>query len=782
MTDGILQADEPGHFITEIIDADLASGRHSTVVTRFPPEPNGYLHIGHAKSICLNFGLALRYGGRCHLRMDDTNPAKEDVEYVESIKEDVRWLGFEWGDHMYHASDNFEGLYALAVKLIKDGKAYVCELDDEEIRTYRGSLTEAGQPSPYRDRSVEDNLRCFAAMRAGEYPDGAVTLRAKIDMAAANMKMRDPLMYRVRHTPHDRTGDTWCIYPMYDYAHGLSDAFEGITHSICTLEFENNRELYDWFVQASGLESQPRQYEFARLSLGYTLMSKRKLRKLVEEGYVQGWDDPRMPTIAGLRRRGVRASAIRRFAAMIGISKANSRVDRDKLDFCVRDDLNHDAPRVMAVLEPLKLTIRNYPDGQTEHFDAPYYPHDVPKDGTRPLPFSKSLFIDRSDFREEPPKGYFRLSPGREVRLRYAYLVTCEEVIKDADGHVVEVICRYDEESQGGQSPDGRKVKGTIQWVDAGTALPFEARVYDRLFSCEDPEDTPEGDDFTVNLNPGSDRRYPDALIENSIANDDAETRYQFERLGYYWRDPVDTTEDTLVFNRIVTLRDSWAKKTKRPNAPAPEPKAAPKSSNSATDRPRPTKRSKSELRAKARAEDATLQAAFERFQKQIGLSADDADVLTGESGLASLYERAAEVHGDAQAVAKWVRNELIGALKGRLVEDLPLDGDAIAALVSLIDDGTISGRASKTILDAMIETGKDPKALVTELGLEQITDTGAIEATIAEIIAANPEKVAAYRDGRTKLLGFFIGQAMKETGGRADPKAVQALVRSALS
>jgi glutaminyl-tRNA synthetase len=782
MTDGTLQAEEPGHFITEIIDADLASGRQTRVVTRFPPEPNGYLHIGHAKSICLNFGLALRYGGRCHLRMDDTNPAKEDQEYVESIKSDVRWLGFEWGEHMYHASDYFEGLYTIAIKLITAGKAYVCELNDEETRAYRGTLTEAGQHSPTRDRSVEENLRLFEAMRAGDYPDGAVTLRAKIDMAAANMKMRDPLMYRVRHTRHDRTGDTWCIYPMYDYAHGLSDAFEGVTHSICTLEFENNRELYDWFIREADIDHQPRQYEFARLSLGYTLMSKRKLRRLVEEQHVSGWSDPRMDTIAGLRRRGVRASAIRRFAAMIGVSKSNSRVDRDKLDYCVRDDLNHEAQRVMAVLEPLKLTIRNYQDGRTEQFDAPYFPHDVPKDGTRPLPFSKTLYIDRSDFREEPPKGYFRLAPGREVRLRYAYLVTCDDVVKDANGDITEVICSYDVESRGGQSPDGRKVKGTIQWVDAQTALPFEARVYDRLFSCEDPEETPEGQDFIVNLNPDSYRRYPAALVEQSIASDPVDTRYQFERLGYYWRDPVDTTDDALVFNRIVTLRDSWAKVSKSPTqtvAKAVEPKTQ---RDSAGDRPRPTKRSKSELRAKARAEDARLADTFERLQTELGLSPDDADVLTGDAGLATLYERAAEVHGDAVAVAKWVRNELMGALKGRSASDLPFDGEAIATLVELVDNATISGRASKTILEAMIETGKSPGALVTELGLEQLTDTSAIEITVAAIIAANPDKVAAYRGGRTKLLGFFIGQAMKETGGRADPKAVQALVRSALS
>ena len=782
MSKGSLESEEAGNFITEIIDADLASGRHSSVVTRFPPEPNGYLHIGHAKSICLNFGLALRYGGRCHLRMDDTNPAKEDMEYVESIKSDVKWLGFDWHEHMYHASDNFEDLYTIGVQLIKAGKAYVCELDDEAIREYRGTISEAGRPSPYRTRSVEENLRLFEAMRAGDFKDGGATLRAKIDMGAANMKMRDPLMYRVRHTPHDRTGDTWCIYPMYDYAHGLSDALEGITHSICTLEFENNRELYDWFVDNAEMESRPKQYEFARLSLGYTLMSKRKLRRLVEEGNVSGWDDPRMPTIAGLRRRGVRASAIRNFAAMIGVSKANSRVDRDKLDFCVRDDLNHVAPRVMAVLNPLKLTIRNYPEGQSECFDAPYYPHDVPKEGTRPLPFSRSIYIDRSDFRLEPPKGYFRLAPGREVRLRYAYLITCEEVVKNAEGEVVEVICTYDPESRGGISPDGRKVKGTIQWIESHSALHFEARVYDRLFSCEDPEDTAEGEDFRVNLNPDSKDVLKGALVEKSVAEDPVDTRYQFERLGYYWRDPSDSREDALVFNRIVTLRDSWAKKTtQKTQSTVAKKEGSGKKANTSSERARPTKRTKAELRAKARAEDAKLEQSFKRLQSELGLSKDDADVLTGDADLAILFEEAAQTYGDAQSLAKWTRNELIGALKGRPASVLPFGSSEVVELVGLIDKGTISGRAGKTILDAMIDSGKSPALLVEELGLTQVTDRVAIETFVNSLIEANGDKAEAYRGGRKQLLGFFMGQTMKETGGKADPRVVQEIVRKAL-
>jgi len=772
--------DEPrsDNFITEIVDADLASGAHTEVVTRFPPEPNGYLHIGHAKSICLNFGLALRYGGRCHLRMDDTNPAKEEVEYVEAIKSDVRWLGFDWGEHMYYTSDNFEGLYDLAIGLIEDGKAYVCELNDEETREFRGSLTEPGRPSPYRDRSVEENLALFRRMRAGEFPDGALTLRARIDMAAANMKMRDPLLYRVRHTPHDRTGDTWCIYPMYDYAHGLCDAFEGVTHSICTLEFENNRELYDWLIEATEVANQPQQYEFARLSLDYTLMSKRKLLTLVTEDHVRGWDDPRMPTIAGLRRRGVRPEAIRQFAAMIGVSKSNSRVDIDKLDYCIRDDLNHIAPRVMAVLDPLKVTITTYAENTTETLDAPYYPHDVPLDGSRELPFSRTVYIDRSDFREDPPKGYFRLAPDREVRLRYAYLVSCQQVVKDASGEVIELLCTHDPESRGGKAPDGRKVKGTIQWVEASTAVPFEARIYDRLFGCETPEDVPEGRDFTVNLNPGSDTRHLGALIESSVADDAPDTRYQFERLGYFWRDPVDSEPHALVFNRIVTLRNSWGGK-KPAGPPGPEPAVGARAES--RERARPTKRTRSELRAKARAEDPELQASYERIQASLGLSEGDADVLTGEPGLARLFEAAADAHGDTRAVAKWVRNELIGALKGRPADEMPFDGVAVSQLVTMVDEGVISGRASKTILEAMIETGKAPQVLVIELGLEQLSDTSEIVETIAAILEANPGEVAAYRDGKKKLLGFFIGQAMQATGGRADPKLVQQLVRDAL-
>jgi len=550
----------PGtNFIRQIIDADLASGRHKTVVTRFPPEPNGYLHIGHAKSICLNFGLAGEIpGGRCHLRFDDSNPETEDMEYVESIKRDVRWLGFDWGENLYHASDYFEQLYGFAVRLIEAGKAYVCSLSEEEIRKYRGTVTEPGKPSPYRERTVKENLELFARMREGEFPDGEHVLRAKIDMAASNMKMRDPLLYRIRHAPHYRTGNRWCIYPMYDFVHCLSDAIEGITHSICTLEFENNRELYDWIIDNVPAPSKPHQYEFARLNLNYTVMSKRKLADLVENGHVSGWDDPRMPTLAGIRRRGYTPEAIRNFSDRIGVAKANSVVDVGLLEHSVRDDLNTKTPRVMAVLDPLKVVVLNFPEGQVDDLDAPYFPDDPPKMGYRKVPFSRELFIERGDFMEDPPKKFFRLAPGREIRLRWAYFVTCVDVKKDEQGNIVEIHCTYDPETRGGDAPDGRKVKGTIHWVSAVHALEAEVRLYDRLFTEPNP-DSGKGSDFTRFLNPHS-LDVVSARVEPGLADAMPGDRFQFERTGYFIADCEDHTPERPVFNRIVPLRDSWAK------------------------------------------------------------------------------------------------------------------------------------------------------------------------------------------------------------------------------
>jgi glutaminyl-tRNA synthetase len=551
----------PSHFIREIIAEDMQRGTYGgRVHTRFPPEPNGYLHIGHAKSICLNFGIAAEFGGLCNLRFDDTNPTKEDVEYVEAIKADVRWLGFDWDDRLFYASDYFAQLYQYAVQLIEAGKAYVDSSSAEDIRASRGTLTGAGQESPYRNRSIQENLDLFARMRAGEFEDGAHVLRAKIDMASGNVLMRDPVMYRILHVPHHRTGDTWCIYPLYDYAHCISDSLEGITHSLCTLEFEDHRPLYDWFLDALGIYH-PQQIEFARLNLGFTVLSKRKLLTLVEQGYVTGWDDPRMPTISGLRRLGYTPEAIRNFCERIGVAKRNSIVDLALLEYHLREDLNRHAPRVMAVLRPLRVVIVNYPEGQVEELEAVNNPED-PGMGTRKVPFSHVLYIERDDFREDPPKQFFRLAPGREVRLRYAYFITCVGVVKDErTGEVVELHCTYDPATRGGDAPDGRKVKATLHWVSAAHALEAEVRLYDHLFASADPSgDDEEGVDFPAHLNPQSLEILQSARVEPSLAGAAPGGRYQFERLGYFCVDAVDSSTEALVFNRTVTLRDTWAK------------------------------------------------------------------------------------------------------------------------------------------------------------------------------------------------------------------------------
>lgn len=550
------------NFIERIIEKDLAEGRHGgKVITRFPPEPNGYLHIGHAKSICLNFGLAQTYGGRCHLRFDDTNPAKEELEYIESIKEDIKWLGFDWGEHEYYASDYFERLYDIAVKLIKEGKAYVDSLSAEQVKEYRGTLTQPGKNSPDRDRSVEENLRLFKQMREGKFEDGAYVLRAKIDMASPNLNMRDPALYRIKRIKHHRTGDTWTIYPMYDFTHPLSDALEDITHSICTLEFEDHRPLYDWAVENSGIEHQPKQYEFSRLNLNYTVMSKRKLLSLVRQKYVSGWDDPRMPTISGLRRRGYSPEAIREFARRIGVAKTNSVVDYALLDHCLRDDLNKRAKRVMAILDPLKVVITNYPEGQVEWFDAQNNPED-PEAGTRKIPFSKVVYIEREDFMENPPKKYFRLYPGNEIRLKHAYYITCTDVIKDNDGNITEVHCTYDPESRGGGTPDERKVRGTSHWVSASHALSGEIRLYDRLFTSEFPGE--KTGNFLDDINPESVTILTGCKLEPSLRDARPGEYLQFMRTGYFVPDSKDSSPEHLVFNRTIELRDSWAKLKKK--------------------------------------------------------------------------------------------------------------------------------------------------------------------------------------------------------------------------
>jgi glutaminyl-tRNA synthetase len=542
-------------FIREIVREDLATGKHSEVVTRFPPEPNGYLHIGHTKSILLNFGMAEEFGGRCHLRFDDTNPVKEELEYIESIKEDVLWLGCNWGEHLYHASDNFERLYDWAEDLVRAGKAYVDDLSAEEIRAYRGTLTEPGTPSPYRDRDADENLEFLRAMRDGEYPDRAKVLRAKIDMAAGNINLRDPVLYRILHATHPRTGDRWCIYPTYDYAHGQSDAIEHITHSLCTLEFEDHRPLYDWLLDNLPVPSKPRQIEFARLNLTYTVLSKRRLLQLVNGGHVNGWDDPRLPTISGIRRRGYPPVAMHDFIDRVGLAKRNSVVDLGMLEHCVRTELNRTAERRMGVLRPLKVVIENYPEGASEELEAINNPEDATA-GTRKVPFGRELFIEQADFMEDPPKKFFRLAPGREVRLRYAYFITCREVIKDDTGEVVELRCTYDPETRGGDSPDGRKVKATLHWVSAAHAVAAEVRLYDHLFNRPDPG----GDgDFLEDLSPDSLEVIDDAKLEPSIATFGPGDRFQLERLGYFCVDP-DATPEKPVINRAVTLRDTWAK------------------------------------------------------------------------------------------------------------------------------------------------------------------------------------------------------------------------------
>ncbi|HEV7667149.1 MAG TPA: glutamine--tRNA ligase/YqeY domain fusion protein [Thermoanaerobaculia bacterium] len=653
----------PGRdFIRDLIDRDRASGKYDRrVVTRFPPEPNGYLHIGHAKSICLNFGLAAEYGGTCHLRFDDTNPETEDQEYVGSIQHDVRWLGFEWGENLFFASDYFEPLYDFAVELIRRGKAYVCSLSEDEIREYRGTVKEPGRNSPYRDRSVEENLGLFARMRAGEFEDGAHVLRGKIDMSAANMKLRDPLFYRIKRATHYRRGDVWPIYPMYDFAHPLSDAIEKITHSLCTLEFENNRDIYDWLVDSLPFEEPPRQTEFARLNLTYTMMSKRKLLELVQGKLVSGWDDPRMPTLAGLRRRGFTPAALRDFCDRIGVAKANSTVDVTLLEHCQREALNLEVPRVMCVLRPLKLVIENYPEGgpegETEQLDAPLYPHDVPKEGSRKVPFSRTLYIERDDFAEVPPKGFHRLSPGREVRLRYAYFVRCDSVVKDpATGEITEVRCTYDPATRGGSSPDGRKVPGTLHWVSAEHSLPVEVRLYDRLFKVERP-DLDEGG-FEASLNPESLEVLAGSRLEPAAAELNLRERFQFERQGYFYLDPIDSKPDAQVFNRTVQLRDSWALEVQKqaPQASPPPPAAAKAPKVVEEKAPEPLSAEEQELLDRLRPELAPiLQGVLAAHPNEVEKYRAGKTGLLGFLVAQAVKQVAAAGAGGGQASPKWI-------------------------------------------------------------------------------------------------------------------------------
>lgn len=778
----------PGNFIHDIIDADLESGRHRKVVTRFPPEPNGFLHIGHAKAIVLNFGTAQKYGGRCHLRFDDTNPQTEDTLYVESIQEDVQWLGYDWGEHLYFASDYFEMMHECALHLIREGKAYVDSLSTEEIRAYRGTAHEPGRESPYRERSVEENLDLFARMKAGEFGDGEHVLRAKIDMSAANILMRDPLLYRIRHAHHHNRGDEWCIYPMYDFAHCLEDAFEHVTHSLCSLEFENNREIYDWVIENTPVPARPRQYEFARLSLGYTVMSKRKILRLVESGKVDGWDDPRLPTLAGLRRRGVPASAIREFCHRIGVTKANSRVEYEFFETILRDDLNVKVPRVMAVIDPLKVVITNYPEEKVEWLEAEYYPHDVPLEGSRKVPFGRELYIERDDFRMEPSKKWYRLAPGTEVRLRYGYYITCEEVITDADGEIVELRCSYDPESRGGDTPDGRKVKGTIHWVSAAEAKRCEFRLYDRLFAVENPEEDKEVD-FLEHINPDS-LEVKQGYIEPSVVGDDVAQRYQFERKGYFWREQKESGEG-LVFNRIVSLRDSWAKlEAEKEKAKEAEERAsaARKAKEEAARAQATAQRSAAPVvteRDLAREADSNLKAAYERFQEELGLNEEVADVLTGDAVTLGYFEAAVQAHpsGAAASVGAYVVNEVLPRVEdGAAVTSLGLDARAVGELVGLIDADRITGQVGREVLEKVIEKGERPEAIVEAEGLEKVSDDAVLTPVIEAVMAANPDEVGRYRAGNQRLIGFFIGQVMKSTGGTADPQKLRKLLGERLA
>ncbi len=759
-------------FIREIIEDDLRTGRHhGRVVTRFPPEPNGYLHIGHAKAICLNFGVAEQYGGHCNLRFDDTNPLTEGVEYVDSIMADVRWLGFSF-DEARFASDYFDEMYELAEALISAGDAYVDELGDEEIREYRGSLGEPGRPSPYRTRSADENLALFRQMRAGDLPDGSCVLRAKIDVSAANMKMRDPLLYRIRHAPHHRTGDKWPIYPLYDWAHPISDGIEGVTHSLCTLEFENNRELYDWVIEHTRVAarhgfSPPHQYEFARLNLDYTVMSKRKLLALVDEGYVRGWDDPRMPTIAGMRRRGISPESIRAFADLVGVAKVNSTVDLAKLEFCVRDDLNWTAPRVLGVLRPLQVTITSWPDDRVDVMTGAYFPPDVDKPGERAIPFERHILIERDDFREDPPAGYLRLAPGRTVRLRYGPCITCDEVIR-ADGQIVEIRCHHIPDSVGKNPPDV-KISGVIHWVPAGDSVPAEVRLYDRLFQEARPEEA-SGDE----LNPDSLEVVRGARLEPSLAGAEAGSRWQLERVGYFGFDAVESRPGAPVLNRIVTLRDSWPGRAQQPEAAR-----APKPARPGT---RPPKKTRIEYRAEGRVRDPLLAERFAAWPARYGLTGSDVDLLTGDRPTGDLFEAAVGRGAPPEIVARWLINELPRELGERPLGESPLTGEGLAVLIATVESGHITGTAAKDVFAQMVERGGNPAQIIAEEDLSQVSDEEVIAAMVDEVLAANPDKVQQYRAGKTGLLGYFVGQVVRSSGGKANPQVVQHLLAGRLS
>jgi glutaminyl-tRNA synthetase len=779
-------------FVRAMVADDLRTGKYDgRVVTRFPPEPNGYLHIGHAKAICLNFGIAEEVAGaRCHLRFDDTNPETEDVKYVESIQDDVRWLGFDWGEHLYFASDYFEHMYAFAEHLIRQGKAYVDSSTEEQIREARGTVTQAGYATAHRDRAPEESLDLFRRMRAGEFPNGAHVLRARIDLAATNMLMRDPIIYRIRHAHHYRTGDTWCIYPLYDYAHPIEDAIEGITHSLCTLEFDNNRELYDWVVAnlprgfgefEISPESRPEQTEFARLAVDYTVMSKRKLLQLVNGGQVSGWDDPRMPTIAGMRRRGVTPESLRAFCDLIGVAKSNTRVDIAKLEYAIRDDLNHRAPRVMCVLRPLRVVITNWPADHVEWIDAPHWPHDVPRHGTRPVPFSGEVYIEHDDFSEDPPKGFFRLAPGSEVRLRYGYIIRCDEVVHDDSGAVTELRCSYDPDTRGGLAAEGRQVRGTLHWVSAAHAVPCEIRLYDRLFTAPDPE-ADDDVDFREHLNPRSLDVVQRAWAEASLAGAEPGARFQFERLGYFMTDLVDSRGDALVFNRTVTLRDTWSKLSSDAEKKASDgrPDRSRSRRETAAAQPAEAAQPREPRTAALRAERTPELEARRRRYEAMGIPAEQADILSRDEAVSTLFEQALLASERPLAVAKWMVNEIPRETR-ESADDLAMTGRSLGELVEMVETGQLSGSAGREVLAIMLKDGGAPADIVEQRGLRQVSDEAALSSAVDSVIAANPGKLDEYRGGKRGLLGFFIGQVMTMTGGRANPAVVRDLVQQRL-
>jgi glutaminyl-tRNA synthetase len=748
---------ESKDFLRTIVEEDLKAGKYQGVTTRFPPEPNGFPHIGHAKSICINFGIANDYKGKCNLRMDDTNPTTEDTIYVEALKDAVEWLGFEWAGNVRYTSNYFDELYGYAVELIKMGKAYVDSASEEEIRENRGTVTEAGRRSEYANRTIEENLDLFERMKNGEFKDGEHILRAKIDMSASNMQLRDPLLYRIRHAHHHRTGDKWCIYPMYDFAHCLSDYIEGITHSLCTLEFENNRDIYDWVLETLGLNSpRPYQYEFARLGINYTVMSKRKLLELVNNKSVSGWDDPRMPTIAGYKRRGYTPESILNFCDGIGIAKANSMVDVAQLEFSIRDDLNKKVPRVMCVLNPLKVTIENY-DGE-EEIEASYYPQDVPREGTRKLPFSKEIYIDRDDFDENPPKGYFRLTPEQPVRLKHAYIITCKEVIKDANGNIIEIKAEYNKDSKSGNDTSSIKVKSAIQWVEAKSAKKVEVRVYDRLFKDEAPEGLED-------INPDSLKVIENALIEPAVINEKPDERFQFEREGYFYADPIDYSDETPVFNKIVGLKDSYGKKVE-------------------DKKPRKQRKAK-EKQVQIDGEVAPMTEAeeklYERYVNELSLNNEVANTLARDEKLSHFYSEAMDNDINPKNLANLVANEVARELKEKEISEVKFTTNQITELIAMVDKETISNKIAKQVFEEMVKSGESPVKIVEDKGLIQISDPEVIGTIIDEVIAKNPDNVEKFKAGNNKLLGFFVGQTLKATGGKANPQVVNQLVAQKL-